>query len=412
MLIVKNYQSHENTELPIEEGKINVIRGDSRAGKSAVFRALESLCLNEPVECRDNSNKTTVSWRGVDRVKSTSENKYVIDGGQYKAVRTSVPRQVSDKLRLGEINFRPQHTAYFLLQESSGSVARSMNELTDLGVIDYVASKLKSDEADAKAHADSIATSIEIKTTQLAALDWVDDADAALANVEELEAEASKIEAEIATISPLVSDAEKTHRRLQAIPESSRGDVEMAIASLDKTELSALQELLFEIESVDYTKLNMNFKEDLEECCASPSLSTVELSKLSDLLNEIEATECDLHDCPDIAGDIEVISGLSLRVDNGLSELLDSLEDIKMAPNSSKDIDKINESLKRMRTDSFEATLRSIEAATASLNSLGIKAEEASTNLKKALENLKVCPLCDQSTCRHGERGDEDSVDR
>lgn len=151
-LIIDNFQSHEHSEFDFVEG-VNVIQGTSNTGKSAIIRALQWIILNQP---RGTSFKRhTVEDSGpvqafvsndagakVTRYRKKTNNAYFLQLDskevKFEALRTDVPEEIKTALNLDEINIQSQFTPHFLLANTAGEVARTLNTYTGLEIIDKV----------------------------------------------------------------------------------------------------------------------------------------------------------------------------------------------------------------------------------------------------------------------------------
>jgi len=139
---IQNFQSHTNTLLELDAG-VNAIVGPSDCGKSAVFRALNWLINNRP------GGQEFHSWAGGDpsvtldlddgtitRSRRGNENIYKLDDQEFKAFATTVPEPIQSILNISDINFQFQLDDPFLFGESPGNIARKLNEVVDLAIID------------------------------------------------------------------------------------------------------------------------------------------------------------------------------------------------------------------------------------------------------------------------------------
>ena len=153
-LQVNNFQSHEKTELELAPG-VNVFIGQSDSGKTAVLRALDWALNNRPQGDeyrREGTDTTTVrvetDTHTITRWKrKTVDNCYSLlnkaeadgeDGGlaEFKAFGAAVPEEISAAVNMLPINWQRQLDAPFLLSETAGEVARTLNEIVRLDVID------------------------------------------------------------------------------------------------------------------------------------------------------------------------------------------------------------------------------------------------------------------------------------
>lgn len=146
-LSLSNFQSHKRSSLEFDPG-VNVIIGPSDSGKTAVIRALRWLVWNRPLGDAMRSTwggsthvRITTEEGIVTRLKNNTEQGYVLKIGDkvkshFNAVRTDVPKEISDILNLNEINLQQQLDSPFLLTDSSGEVAKHFNKVAHLDQID------------------------------------------------------------------------------------------------------------------------------------------------------------------------------------------------------------------------------------------------------------------------------------
>jgi exonuclease SbcC len=145
-LKIRNFQSHKNTTLNFDPG-VNVIVGATDVGKSAIIRALRWVVWNRPSgdSFRSNWDGTTkvgvlTDSHGVVRIKSDSENKYVLndseDSKEFKALGTGVPDEINNALSLNEVNLQQQHDKPFLLSDTPGQIASFFNKVAGIDLID------------------------------------------------------------------------------------------------------------------------------------------------------------------------------------------------------------------------------------------------------------------------------------
>lgn len=151
-LAIKNFQSHAKSVFNFVEG-VNVIQGTSNAGKSAVIRALQWTILNQPrgtsfkrhtTADTDLLSASITNDMGVvvTRYRQKLTNAYLLQKNEkeikFEALRTDVPNEIKIALNLDEINIQSQFTPHFLLANTAGEVARTLNTYTGLEIIDKV----------------------------------------------------------------------------------------------------------------------------------------------------------------------------------------------------------------------------------------------------------------------------------
>jgi DNA repair ATPase RecN len=158
-LSIRNFQAHKESNLTFNEG-VNVITGTSDSGKTAVLRSLNWLVTNRP------SGDAFKNWDAplkepvtvqlelddgfcVELERQNGKNVYSIydrDGNQsvFSTIKTDVPTEVTKLLNLSEYNTQSQHQSYFLLQDTPGGIAKKLNDLVGLSVIDTLYTNLAS----------------------------------------------------------------------------------------------------------------------------------------------------------------------------------------------------------------------------------------------------------------------------
>jgi len=145
---IQNFQSHKNTVLSLHAG-INAITGVSDCGKSASLRAINWAAFGKYNQKGFDSfwtgkegRKVTLIFDGVPvtRFKSSTKNGYRLGDIEFNVIGTNIPTEVAEFINLEPINIQGQHEGYFLLQDTPGEVARKLNKITDLQIIDLVRS--------------------------------------------------------------------------------------------------------------------------------------------------------------------------------------------------------------------------------------------------------------------------------
>ena len=138
-LQVINFESHKDTTVVFSLG-VNIITGATDVGKSSLRRACEWVICNRPLGTEFinwDSKATTVILDGVEKYRSQGgKHFYKCSGKVYKAFGHGVPGAVTRELRLTQENIQEQHDPYFLINDSPGQVARILNSVTDLSLID------------------------------------------------------------------------------------------------------------------------------------------------------------------------------------------------------------------------------------------------------------------------------------
>jgi len=150
---VRNFQSHEDTKIDLSPG-ITAITGSSCSGKSTLVRAIKWVAENRPSGMAFQSNfaekaKTVVELDfdegKIKRLRTKSTNSYSAGSSKFDVVRMDVPDEVTKLMNFSDLTIQSQHDPYFLLQDSGGEVAKKLNKVANLEIIDFVMKEVNSD---------------------------------------------------------------------------------------------------------------------------------------------------------------------------------------------------------------------------------------------------------------------------
>ena len=197
---IHNFQSHENSQLDFSPG-INTLVGDSDCGKSAVMRAILWAITNSPqgdayvsdwtktpkgkqmagaatyVAIDTNPQKDRGKFSVV-RKRPPEFNGYeVFDGSdntQFEALRTDVPREVSQCFNIGPVNIQRQMDPPFLIASPPGEAARFINQLVNLTDIDEAQTEINSLGRSCSADIRAATASLEKAEDLVKGMEWVD----------------------------------------------------------------------------------------------------------------------------------------------------------------------------------------------------------------------------------------------
>ena len=156
-LKIRNFQVHKNLTLNLDP-HITCITGESDVGKSAVLRSLRWLALNRPTGSgflRSGADCVSVRLQieryTVVRRRGRSSNAYNLDASEFSCLgRAAVPGEIAKILNVSEVNFHGQHQAPFWFADSPGQVAKQLNTIVNLDVIDQTLANLAAELRKAK----------------------------------------------------------------------------------------------------------------------------------------------------------------------------------------------------------------------------------------------------------------------
>ena len=190
---IQNFQSHVNTTLDLDPG-VTAIVGPSDCGKSVVFRALNWLINNRP------GGQEFHSWVGGDpsvsinlgtdyiaRCRRANENIYTLNDQEFKAFGTNVPEPIQKALNISDINFQFQLDDPFLFGETPGNIARKLNEVVDLAVIDKALFNINQRYRQEVNQLKNAEDKKEALSDELEEYVWLANADTSLTELEQLD---------------------------------------------------------------------------------------------------------------------------------------------------------------------------------------------------------------------------------
>jgi DNA repair exonuclease SbcCD ATPase subunit len=214
---ISNFQSHKNTILELSEG-VNVIKGRSHSGKSSIIRALDWALLNRirgdyfVSHFRGKKEETAVRIEFTDesyivRKKGSSVNGYELSvGGDIEAIRTDLPEEVQSITRMDKINVQGQDELYYMLKETPGYVAKELNKLVGLDIIDETLTRLNKIENENTIKLKLLEKdSIEVKEN-LKELDYLDDFEKRVIEIENMWDEHQRLSRKREKLSELSND--------------------------------------------------------------------------------------------------------------------------------------------------------------------------------------------------------------
>lgn len=139
-LRIKNFQKHKSIDIEFSP-TITSIVGETDAGKSAIFRALQWVVLNQPTGDAFKRHgagevRAQITWDGQKITRSRGEqNQYRLDSQIFKAFGTNPPKDVTDLFRMTEVNFQGQHDPLFWISLPSSQLSQEINSIVDMGEV-------------------------------------------------------------------------------------------------------------------------------------------------------------------------------------------------------------------------------------------------------------------------------------
>ncbi|MFR4554400.1 MAG: AAA family ATPase, partial [Peptoniphilus sp.] len=193
-----NFQSHNHTEIEFDRG-LNVILGNSDAGKTAILRAIKWALFNEPKGDyfirqgeRDVSVKVTFS-NGVvvERSRTPSKNSYYLIDAEGQEMRfegfgLDVPKEITDAIQMYKVsldnsnnkvilNIAEQLDGPFLLNDQASMRASAIGRLIGVNYVDDALRTVVRDNKRINQEIDNLRSSKDDIKEQLKEFDYIKD---------------------------------------------------------------------------------------------------------------------------------------------------------------------------------------------------------------------------------------------
>lgn len=189
---VKNFQAHESERIEFDPTLTTII-GITDAGKSSLLRAVRWVALNVPngdsfIRYGSNGAECTLGIDGhriTRRRMSNGENKYILDGDEFVSFGSSVPDRIQKLLQVDRINFVGQKEPDFWFTLSPSEVARQINTIVDLSIIDETNTNIGLVVHRAQDAVRNTTQRLAVSREKKSALEWVVDAEIDLTAVED-----------------------------------------------------------------------------------------------------------------------------------------------------------------------------------------------------------------------------------
>lgn len=364
---LKNFQAHRDLDISLDPS-VNVIVGPTNVGKSSVFRAVRWLVEHKPISGLQtfDTDDTRVGIKSdsgtVVRFKNTKGYGYKIGGEDFVACGTNQPSEVQQVLGLAEINLQGQHDPPFLLTLTPGQMAKELNRIVDLSVIDKTMAVTASAVASAKSQATAMEELAKQHETEVAKYSWVTEADADLGQIEQIEAEILDKRSQIDRLEAVLAGLLANHLRQQTLVP--------VIAELEE-----LAKLIEQIESAKQKAKRLNFEigaiENNKAALKDVNAAGKALAGLATDAKAISEAKSKIHALKSLVASYERLGALS---DFG-SEL-----DLMLAASAS--IKSANDTIKKLKE---LLALRKM-----AIDSIAIHEKE----IAKLEKEKPVCPTC------------------
>lgn len=221
-LTIRNFQAIRSRRIDFDP-HVTTLVGMSDSGKTSILRSLYWLTLNDPagtafMSWGEENTRVALGVDGHEIVRKVGKagNIYLLDGEEYRAFGTGkVPDDISRIVNVDTGNFQMQEDSRFWLSETPGLVARELNQIVNLEVIDNALEKAGRTIRQTIAVVEI--TEGRIAKAQKAAEDlaWTGIANTELAKVEESVLLCDTIASRIASVAAFIEKAIWLGRRIE-----------------------------------------------------------------------------------------------------------------------------------------------------------------------------------------------------
>lgn len=190
---LKGLQSHADSSVEFAPG-VNVILGETNAGKTALIRALQWIFQNRPLGTglTQQGSKECIATVETDRgtasrVRKKGFNGYVVGESEFKEIGSSVPPELVSVLDVRDVNLQEQLQPHFLITQPAGQISKYVSELLGFNVTDKMVAAVKSKASSLKGERSRLSEEIDSAEREIALYSEIDRVDALLAEVDEMD---------------------------------------------------------------------------------------------------------------------------------------------------------------------------------------------------------------------------------
>jgi chromosome segregation ATPase len=274
---IVNILSHKDTTIQFHPG-VNALVGDSKTGKSNVFKALDWMF----------NNITSPSWEmyqsywGGDMLVETRwSNGNVIARGhdnkgnfyelnelnrankkELRAIGNGAPPQeVVNALNLSDVNFQSQMSSYYLLSNNSGEVARIVNKAVNLDVIDRAVSASEKKKFSIATSLKTTEASVERLSKQLTEFAYLDDMERDVILLEGIETKRTGVQKDISRLTSLRYNIDATDKKMDNISSILKAEQEITAAQKFPEKIDSIRKDIRKLQGISSQLKTGNEKE-------------------------------------------------------------------------------------------------------------------------------------------------------
>lgn len=359
---IVNFQSHQETMVEFGNG-LNVIAGESDKGKSAILRAFSWVWKNRPsgdsIKNWEAGKKDSVAVEMVlvdqngreasilkERIGSTASYTLSTLNKPLDVVGRDVPTEVQEMINFSELNYKGQHDPY-LLSISGGALAKMINNLVGLSIIDVSTKNLNRKVSMLKGQCESLTAEIERANAAVEQLSYLDEMNADIEEIERLTSVKIEKEKTVLELGKILQAIQKTETEIEDNEETLKAQIYLNkmldVLYAHKSNAELASSLKIEIGFIE--TLQKGLAEEKEILQAEPKFLKLReaIKKYSE-----EKKRLDLYSRVVVSA-IEIEEGIKAASDNiviAQKKLADYLSMVRVCPTCKHPFDK--ETIKEM----------------------------------------------------------------
>ena len=292
-LRLEGFQSHLNSLLELAPG-VNVIVGDTDAGKSAIVRSLQWLAFNRPsgdsfvnIASKKVCQVTVVTDSGVAIRHRKPVNGYTVGDIVFKAIGRSVPEELKAVLHLEAINMQGQlRDQYFLVLDNPGEISRALSQIFGFERADSIVTAAKSHSSRVSGEINNLTTERVRLDQTIQSLQHIEAWQEPITTAENLVELLDQYKREQATLVTLVEELKKVSEendRLLQLVDDDQGH-----------EIKAIVNYLGLLTTYDSTVISLDVMKDaLASCERDIQITTVNLDQIKLTTTGVKTEYCE-----------------------------------------------------------------------------------------------------------------------
>ncbi len=297
---LKNFQCHKHLKCTLSN-EVTTFIGPSDEGKSAILRALRWVAMNDP------AGDSFIRWGAkfakvkltldddtiITRKRGVGQNLYKLNDEKYVSFKNSVPPDIQKTLRIIAENFQQQYDNPFWISETAGELARQLNKIVNLDIIDYTMSELNSRARKVNIELEIIQEKLDGARIKQERCEISKEINKQLTIVEKLDFELENVVVDVEELEPLINKIDNTRviiksfgRMIRAADQVIKVGDEYSECAADCDHISTLMLQIHHVE--EYLKKEIPDLSELENLFDKHVNMASDKHELNTLVSRIE----------------------------------------------------------------------------------------------------------------------------